>query len=247
MKLTFLGTGKGGYPTLERNCCAIMLECGDGIYLIDAGAPVLDLMTRLEAPFEKIRGVFTTHMHCDHTAGLPAFLTTCSWRYTDSSFDVFLTEDRGITAMKELILAMDKVFHEDRIRLKKAEPGVIYTDENVTVTAIPTMHCQPYPSYAYMFEGEGKRVIFSGDLRRPDALDFPAVVRDELSDAFVCELCHFSTDTIFPIIAECPTKKVFFNHVGGRVVSETLAAVKDFAATVSMEVFAPDDGDSYLI
>ena len=98
-----------------------------------------------------------------------------------------------------------------------------------------------------MFEGEGKRVIFSGDLHRSDALDFPAVVRDELSDAFVCELCHFSTDTIFPIVAECPTKKVFFNHVGGRVVSETLAAVKDFAATVSMEVFAPDDGDSYLI
>ena len=183
MKITFLGTGKGGYPTLTRNCSAIMLECGDGIYLLDAGAPVLDLMTRLEVPFEKVKGVFITHMHGDHTAGLPAFLTACSWHYTDCSFDVFLTEERGIAAFREVVFAMDKVFHEDRIRLKKAEPGVLYADENVTVTAVPTAHCQPYPSYAYVFEGEGKRVIFSGDLRRPDAPDFPVIALEEPSDA----------------------------------------------------------------
>lgn len=247
MKITFLGTGKGGYPTLTRNCCAILLECGDGSYLIDAGAPVLDLMTRAEMPFEKVKAVFTTHMHGDHTAGLPAFLTACSWHYTDCSFDVFLTEERGVAAFREVVFAMDKVFHEDRIRLKKAEPGVLYTDENVTVTAIPTAHCAPYPSYAYVFEGEGKRVIFSGDLCRPDAPDFPVIALEEPSDAFVCELCHFTTDHIFPIIEKCPTKQVFFNHVGGKIVEETLAAVEEFAKTAPMKVVAPDDGDSYTI
>lgn len=247
MKITFLGTGKGGYPTLTRNCCAVMLECGDGIYLIDCGAPVLDQMTRLEKNFDRIRAVFTTHMHGDHTFGLPALCSVCSWHYTGSSFDVFLAEQRGVDSLKAYILASDKVFHEDRIRLKTIAGGIIYSDENVTVRAIPTAHCLPYPSYAFVFEGEGKRVVFSGDLRRPDAPDFPETVRAEHSDAFICELCHFTTDHIFPILASCPVDRIFFNHIGGIDVTQTIAAIQDFADRAPMQIYAPDDYDSYEI
>ena len=247
MKITFLGTGKGGYPTLTRNCCAIMLECGDGIYLIDCGSPVLDQMTRLEKDFNKLRAVFLTHMHGDHTFGLPALCSVCSWHYRDSDFDVFFAERQGADTLKAYILASDKVFHEDRIRLKTIAGGVIYSDENVTVTAIPTAHCLPYPSYAFIFEGEGKRIVFSGDLRRPGAPDFPKTVLTEHSDAFVCELCHFTADHIFPILASCPTDRVFFNHIGGADVNVTIAQIRDFSESAPMRIYAPDDLDSYEI
>ena len=42
--------------------------------------------------------------------------------------------------------------------------GVIYDDGYLKVTAIPTKHCPPMHSYAFLLEGEGKRVVFSGDL-----------------------------------------------------------------------------------
>lgn len=115
-----------------------MPECGNGIYLIDCGSPVLDQMTRLEKDFDRIRAVFTTHMHGDHTFGLPALCSVCSWHYTNSRFDVFLAEKQGVDSLKTYILASDKVFHEDRIRLKTIAGGTIYSDENLTVTAIPT-------------------------------------------------------------------------------------------------------------
>jgi len=246
MKLTFLGAGRGGFPAPDCNSCAAMLECGNGVYLIDAGAPVLELMTVRGIPFERLKGVFTTHMHGDHTFGLLSLCSVCSWHYTGCDMDVFLAEDRGIAALKELILSMDKVFHEDRIRLKKAKPGVIYTDENITVTAIPTDHCQPYPSYAYMIEGEGKRVFFSGDLHHGDAADFPLIAREEPSDLIVCEMTHIDHDVMLPLLGSCPTKKVLFNHVCWDY-DEKCAAIKAAQGTYPMPIIAVSDGETYLI
>lgn len=246
MKLTFLGAGRGGFPDVDCHSCAAMLECGNGIYLIDAGAPVLELMTRAGIPFEKLRGVFTTHMHGDHTFGLLSLCSVCSWHYTGCDFDVFLTEDRGIAALKEMILAMDNVFHEDRIRLRKTEPGVIFSDENITVTAIPTAHCLPRPSFAYMIEGEGKRIFFSGDLHYEDGADLPLLAREEPSDLIVCEMAHAEHGVMLPLLGSCPTKKVLFNHVGWDH-NEKLAAIRAAEGKYPMPVIAVRDGDSYMI
>ena len=242
MKLTFLGAGQGGLPAPDCNSCAAMLECGDGIYLIDAGAPVLELMTRAGVPFEKLKGVFTTHMHGDHTFGLVSLCSVCGWHYTDSSFDVFLAEERGIAALKEVIFSMDNIFCDDRIRLKKAEPGVIYADGNITVTAIPTMHCLPRPSSAYMVEGEGKRIFFSGDLHRPDASDFPEQFRLLESDLIVCEMAHVKENIMLPLLGGCPTKKVVFNHVSYDFETK-MAAIAEANGKYPMPILAARDGD----
>ena len=246
MKLTFLGAGQGGFPTSDGHSCAAMLECGNGVYLVDAGAPVLELMTRAGVPFEKLKGVFTTHMHGDHTFGLLSLCSVCSWHYTDAAFDVFMAEERGIAALKELILSMDKIFCEERIRLKKAEPGVIFSDGNITVTAIPTTHCHPYPSYAYMIEGEGKRIFFSGDLHHEDASDFPRITREESSDLIVCEMAHADHDVMLPMLGGCPAKMVLFNHVSWDR-DEKLAAIKAAEGKYPMPILAVGDGETYLI
>lgn len=43
MKITFLGTGHG-VPSPDRHCSATLVEVGGKRYLIDAGAPVVDIM-----------------------------------------------------------------------------------------------------------------------------------------------------------------------------------------------------------
>ena len=64
MKITFLGSSCG-VPQSDRYCSSAMIECGDRLYLLDAGAPVTDLLTRRGIDFARIKGVFITHMHED--------------------------------------------------------------------------------------------------------------------------------------------------------------------------------------
>ena len=45
MKITFLGTSHG-VPAKDRFCSGYMIEAGDATYLVDAGAPVADLVLR---------------------------------------------------------------------------------------------------------------------------------------------------------------------------------------------------------
>ena len=69
MKIAFLGTGHG-IATPERSCSAALIEVGDALYYVDAGAPIYERTEALGFDATKVRAVFTTHVHTDHTNGL---------------------------------------------------------------------------------------------------------------------------------------------------------------------------------
>lgn len=241
MKITFLGTSHG-VPSAERFCSAALLETGGRAYLIDGGAPVADLLIRRGIPYERIRAVFATHMHSDHTFGLPLLCSLANWKFRDSSFDVFLTEDAGIDAFRQLLLVGDGKLDETRIRLRKTSPGVFYADDLITVTAVPTRHIDngARPSYAYLIDAEDKRVVFTGDMHYGDAADFPRQAMESPSDAIVCEMAHFGPETILPIVEKCPTKQILFNHVWFDY-ERSMAAIREAGKTRAVR--AVEDGD----
>ena len=245
MKITFLGTSHG-IPMADRFCSSAMIETGGRVYLVDCGAPVSDLLIRKGILFSAIRAVFTTHMHADHTAGLAHLCSLSNWAFTDADFDVFLTEEVGVTALSAYIEAMDKQPLCDRIRLHAYTAGVIYADDSITVTAIPTRHMEyadrAFPTYALSVEAEGKRVIFTGDLHGNDAADFPKSAKEEPSDLIVCEAAHFEIETILPIAAACPAKRVWFNHIY-RHYDHALAVIREADGRYPMEIHAAADGD----
>ena len=72
MKITFIGTSHGK-PEKNRFCSCTVITVGGKHYVIDAGAPIMDLFQRYELAFEDIAGIFITHSHIDHVAGLAAF------------------------------------------------------------------------------------------------------------------------------------------------------------------------------
>jgi hypothetical protein len=124
--------------------------------------------------------------------------------------------------------------------------GPVYSDENLSVTAVPTRHINngERPSYAYIIECEGKRLIFTGDLHGGDAADFPAVAKAEPSELIVCEMAHFSHEVALGHLKDCPTRQVLFNHVWYNY-EQSMAGIEAAKGQYPFAVYAVADGDVF--
>ncbi len=245
MKITFLGTSHG-VPSAERFCSSTMIEIGEAVYLIDGGAPTGDLLIRKGINYDRIKAVFTTHIHGDHTLGMLGMLSLSNWKFRTSSYVTYMATEEGIEAFKKIIEVTDSPLDESRLTMKLTTPGTFYDDGVLKVTAVPTRHMEAVgkPSYALILEAEGKRVVFTGDLHHGDAADFPQIAKEEPSDLIVCEMAHFGHETIIPIAASCPTKMLLFNHIWWKY-EEAMAGIKAANGNYPMPIVAVEDGDIY--
>ena len=186
-RVVMLGTGTPN-PDPERSGPAVAIVVGDAAYLVDAGAGVVrraaqaardDSIRALEAP--RLRRVFITHLHSDHTVGLPDLLLTPWVSGRAERLDVF--GPRGTRRMVDLL---EQAYSEDiQIRLNGGEPsnktgyaanaydvgvGVIYRDSNVTVTSFKVTHGKWEWALGYRFATRDRVIVVSGDTSPTDAV-----------------------------------------------------------------------------
>ena len=244
MKITFLGTSHG-VPSADRFCSCMMIESGNSVYLIDAGAPVVDLLLRNGKEISDLRAVFTTHAHTDHTNGIFPLVNLMNWYFKTSEADFYITEQPLIDAWKNLNLALGSALSEERIRFHKVEELHVYEDENIKVQYFPTQHMAPRPSYSILVTEGDKRVLFSGDfsngLRQQDV---PAILAQEPLDAFVCEMAHFGVKELAPYLKTCKAKRLYVTHVYPLRKYEDIEAIKQ---EYPFAIFTPADGDSFTV
>ena len=124
---------------------------------------------------------FITHLHSDHTAGLPDLIFTPAVTGRLEPLQIF--GPPGLRAMNSHIL---KAWKEDMaIRLRGLEPsvaeayvvrtvdsraGVVYRDDAVRVTAFEVKHGSWKHAFGYRFETADKTIVFSGDTTYSDAV-----------------------------------------------------------------------------
>lgn len=246
MKITFIGTSHG-VPSAERFCTCMLLESGDSFYFIDAGAPIADIIQRRGLDMHAFKGVFTTHVHGDHTAGLFQIADLMTWYYRDCEADFFVTDPEQAEAIEKLIYISNNKTGVDkaRVRFRTAAEGIAYEDENIKVEYIPNKHITSSPSYSIQVTEGEKKVLFSGDLSgNLAANDLPVDVLESGVDAFVCELAHFTLDSLAPYLATAKTGKLFFTHVYPMSKYEDVEAIK---GKYPFEILTPCDGDAYEI
>ena len=241
MKIAFLGTGHG-IATSERSCSAALIECGGAIYYVDCGAPIYERTEALGFDATKVRAVFTTHAHGDHIGGIFQFADLLNWarKFAETKCRFFLTEERIVDATRSLVSMITKPLDECRLTFELAAEGEVYKDENIRVSYIPTRHLAVLdrPSYSILIEGEGKRVLFSGDMSQHLAEgDFP-VAAYEKTDIFVCELAHFSLDELSPYLQNVGAKRVAFTHVSPLGKYDEVEKIK---GEYPFEILTPSD------
>ena len=243
MKITFIGTSHG-VPSSERHCSCTMIEVGEKLYFIDAGAPLPDSMLRQGKKVNDIRAVFTTHVHGDHIYGLFPLCDLVSWHYKKAFITVFVTEQELIPLIKDTVGLLSGTDPDKRINYELTLPDKVYSDDLVRVSFIPTKHKEggAKPSYAIRFEAEGKKLIFTGDLSGLLSHDdFPKEISQEETDLVVCEMAHFGVEHIYPHMQTAKTKNFCFTHVCPLDKYDMIEEIKnDFP----FSVITPKDGDT---
>ena len=216
MKITFLGSSHG-VPSAERYCSCTMIEVNGSLYFIDCGAPLIDILLRRGAPLSSIRAVFTTHMHGDHVNGLAPLADLCNWYFKDTGFDIYLTEAAGLSLFPQMIEAVEGMaLDAQRIRFRLMTPDTLYDDGSIRITPLPNrhLHYAGRPSYSYLVEAEGKRVVFTGDMSQGLRQgDFPACALEDGVDLVISEMAHFGISDVEPYLKRCRAARVLFNHV----------------------------------
>lgn len=183
-KLVLLGTGSPPADP-DRSGPSSAVVVNGTPYLVDFGAGVVRRAKAAvaERGIEaldpvKLRVVFLTHMHSDHTVGYPDLILTPWVLGRRVPLEVY--GPAGLKNMTTHLLEAYRVDFESRykqyeeklytvgsfpeghaVNAHEIRPGVVYQDANVKVTAFATRHTME--SYAYRFDTADRSIVFSGD------------------------------------------------------------------------------------
>lgn len=181
-QVALLGTGTP-FPDPARSGPAVAIVVNDTPYIVDFGPGLIRQAAALSPQYggviegldtKRIKRAFLTHLHSDHTAGMPDLMLTPWVMGRDEPLEVYGPE--GIVEMTEHLL---KAYHLDiRYRLYGLEPannqgwrvnahtvteGIVYEDENVKVEAFPVKHGSWPNAFGYRFTTPDRVIVVSGD------------------------------------------------------------------------------------
>ena len=249
MKFITLGTSHGD-PTRTRFNTSTLLEFDNAAYLFDAGAPVNALLIRRGVPFAKLRHLFVTHMHEDHIGGIPGLVKSfVKYPVPGQRLAIHLPEREGIEPVLSFIRATHRGWPEGMVTFDAAAPGVVCSDENVQIRAFPTRHMENeqhgFPSFGFVIGAEGKRVVYTGDLKH-DFSDFPRNEFDKEADC-ICECTHFPLERAVEVLGGLPIRSLVCTHVSDRWHGEEgEAQFRRLTAKLPFPVSLAHDGDEFV-
>ena len=188
-RVVVLGTGTPNADP-ERSGPAVAVVAGEQAYVVDAGPGVVRRAAAAARDRDipaldpsRLHHLFLTHLHSDHTTGLPD-LILAPW-VLDRPGPLRVFGPPGTASMVEHVLA---AWQEDiHMRLFGLEPraanrdayqapvaettgGVVYEDDNVKVTAVPVDHGSWPHALGYKFETADRTIVISGDARPSESL-----------------------------------------------------------------------------
>lgn len=202
-RITLLGTGNPR-PAANRFGPSSLIEAGPHRVLLDAGrgATIRLLQAGGRELLSGIDLVLLTHLHSDHTVGLPDVWLT-GWefgrdrpllvygpegtesmaRHLERAYDVDVTnrreEGERLPAAGAEITATDMAIGQ-----VAGGAHVVFDRDGLRILAFPVDHGPKLAAFGYRFEYEGRTAVFSGDCRPTPGL----IVQAHRADVLVHEV-----------------------------------------------------------
>ena len=121
-----------------------------------------------------LRIAFLTHLHADHTLGLPDLILTPWIMGRKEPLELY-----GPTGTRDMVRHILEAYDADiktrteglehsnhtgyKVNVHEITPGVVYKDASVTIKAFNAYHGSPQNTFGYRFETPGRVIVISGD------------------------------------------------------------------------------------
>ena len=184
-QIVLLGTGTP-LPDPERAGPSTAIVVNSTPYIVDAGT---GLVRRAAGANDKgvvalrptnLKIAFLTHLHSDHTLGLPDLMITPWIMGRKEPLELY-----GPAGTQEMVNHIVEAYEVDRkirteglehsnntgwkVNVHEIKPGVVFKDANVTVTAFAVRHGN-VDAYGYRFATADRTIVISGDTSPTDAI-----------------------------------------------------------------------------
>jgi len=169
VQITFLGTSSG-VPTRSRNVSSVALRLPQRaeLWLFDCGEGTQHQILRSDLKISQLSRIFVTHMHGDHIFGLMGLLASCGLAGNVEKIDIY-----GPSGLNEYLQAASRYSHTHfsyPIKVHTVQPGVIYEDDEFTVTCGLLHH--RITAFGYRVAEKDRSGRF--DIEKAKALEIPA-------------------------------------------------------------------------
>ena len=180
-RLIVLGSGTP-LPDPERAGPAFAVTYGTRTFLFDAGAGVMRRVAAAGLPIDGMTAVFLTHLHSDHTLGLPDVIHT-TW-VMGRGTPMPVIGPPGTSAMVGHLQAAwveDIVVRTEglergrkggyRVSVRETTGGVVYDSAGIRIRAIPVSHGLWNHAYAYRIDTPDRSIMLGGDTAPSRAME----------------------------------------------------------------------------
>ena len=245
INIYFLGTCSGTEPMPDANHTSFIIERDGELFWFDAGEgcsrrAFLDLGLDVM----KAKAIFVSHPHIDHIGGLANLLflfdkleRVHGKRFeNENSLELYfpdMTLLPSIIGIAQSGRAYNRATFAYDLCAKAVTEGVVYDKGGVKITALSNTHLgedeqSRSRSFSYLFEADGKRIVFSGDVKRPSELD---PLLEGGADVLIMETGHHKVLSVLDYAIAQGAKALAYIHHG----REMLAGRAEFEKALSAE------------
>lgn len=172
MRIVTVGTGTAA-PHPARVQAGHLVATSDALVLLDCGSGVAFRLAEQRHDWTRITHLALTHFHADHIVDLPTLLV--GWRYgmlPPRAAPLEIVGPAGTAALVERLCEAAGVKYRELgfpVTVRELQP-----DGRVSLGPSTALMCRPVPhtpeSVAYLIEGDGRRLVYTGDTGLDEAL-----------------------------------------------------------------------------